>query len=80
MWDNHVKSIAQLTIVCVQENKGTLVFNKPSYVNKIEKDGDEINFILQSNTLEYLDINSSEPINPPELHTLTLKDGMIYYK
>ena len=70
----------QLTIVCVQENKGTLVFNKPSYVNKIEKDGDEINFILQSNTLEYLDMNSSEPINPPDLHTLTLKDGMIYYK
>lgn len=68
----------QLTIVCVQENKATLVFNKLSYMNKIEKNGDEINFTLQSNTLEYLD--SDTPINSPDLHTLTLRDGMIYYK
>ena len=68
----------QLTIVCVQENKATLVFNKLSYMNKIERNGDEINFTLQSNTLEYLD--SDTPINSPDLHTLTLRDGMIYYK
>ena len=48
------------------------------YINKIEKNGDAIDFKLQSNTLEYLDSNT--PINSPDLHTLTLKDGMIYYK
>ena len=69
-----------LSMVVLKDGKATLVFNKPSYINKIEKNGDTIDFKLQSNTLEYLDINSSEPINPPELHTLTLKDGMIYYK
>lgn len=62
----------------MQENKAILVFNKLSYMNKIEKNGDEINFTLQSNTLEYLD--SDTPINSPDLHTLTLRDGMIYYK
>lgn len=69
----------QLTVVCVQGDKAILVFNKPSYINEIKKSGNEINFTLQSNTLEYLDINSA-PINSPDLHTLTLKDGMIYYK
>ena len=47
-------------------------------MNKIERNGDEINFTLQSNTLEYLD--SDTPINSPDLHTLTLRDDMIYYK
>lgn len=69
----------QLTVVCVQGDKAILVFNKPSYINEIKKSGNEINFTLQSNTLEYLDINNA-PINSPDLHTLTLKDGMIYYK
>lgn len=69
-----------LTVVILKNGNVALVFNKPSYINKIERNGGEINFTLQSNTLEYLDMNSSEPINPPDLHTLTLKNGMIYYK
>ena len=67
-----------LTAVVLKDGKATLVFNEPSYINKIEKNGDAIDFKLQSNTLEYLDSNT--PINSPDLHTLTLKDGMIYYK
>lgn len=67
-----------LTAVVLKDGKATLVFNGPSYINKIEKNGDAIDFKLQSNTLEYLDSNT--PINSPDLHTLTLKDGMIYYK
>ena len=67
-----------LTVIVLKDGKATLVFNKPSYINKIEKNGDAIDFKLQSNTLEYLDSNT--PINSPDLHTLTLKDGMIYYK
>ena len=61
-----------LTAVVLKDGKATF------YINKIEKNGDAIDFKLQSNTLEYLDSNT--PINSPDLHTLTLKDGMIYYK
>lgn len=67
-----------LTAVVLKDGKATLVFNEPSYINKIEKNGDAIDFKLQSNTLEYLDSNT--PINSPDLHTLILKGGMIYYK
>lgn len=68
-----------LTVFVLKKGHGGFVFNKPFYVNDIKSDGYETVFTLQSNTLEYLDINSG-PINSPDLHTLTFKDGMMYYK
>ena len=67
-----------ISMVVLKSDKATLVFNKPYYINKIEKQGNKINFILQKNTLEY--VNSSTPVNQPILKTLTMEDGRMYFK
>ena len=67
-----------ISMVVLKSGKATLVFNKPYYINEIEKQGNKIDFILQENTLEY--VNSFTPVNQPILKTLTMENGRMYFK
>ena len=68
-----------LTIVVMKGGKASLVFNKPMIVNSIKTNSDGTKtFDLQENTVEWIDENT--PANSPITHTMTIKDGNIYFK
>lgn len=66
-----------ITIVLIHNGKATLVYNKPSYINEIKKNGNNIIFDLQLNTVEYDD--NHKPYNNAEYATMTFRNGMIFY-
>ncbi|WP_302434255.1 hypothetical protein [uncultured Prevotella sp.] len=68
-----------LTIVVMKGGKASLVFNKPMIINSIKTNSDGTKtFDLQENTVEWIDENT--PANSPITHTMTIKDGNIYFK
>ena len=68
-----------LTIVVMKDGKASLVFNKPMIINSIKTNSDGTKtFDLQENTVEWIDENT--PANSPITHTMTIKDGNIYFK
>lgn len=68
-----------LTIVVMKDGKANLVFNKPMIINSIKTNSDGTKtFDLQENTVEWIDENT--PANSPITHTMTIKDGNIYFK
>lgn len=69
-----------LTLIVIRDGKANLVFNRPSYINKVSRKGKETIFTLQANSIEIIEENGKTiQLNEPELHTLTFKDGMVYY-
>lgn len=68
----------RLTMLVLKNGNASLVFDRPSYVNNVDKKGNETIFTLQANTVEYRDVGV--PCDSPELHTLVFKEGMIYYE
>ncbi len=67
------------TVVALKNGEAKLVYNRRSYINDITRSGNSTIFHLQENTLEY-SVSDKIPDNSPILHTLTFKDGMIYYQ
>ena len=66
-------------IVVMKDGKASLVFNKPMIINSIKTNSDGTKtFDLQENTVEWIDENT--PANSPITHTMTIKDGNIYFK
>ena len=58
----------RLTILVLKKGNASLVFDRSSYVNNVDKKGNETIFTLQANTVEYRDVGV--PCNSPELHTV----------
>lgn len=73
-----MSQLPRLTILVLKKGNASLVFDRPSYVNNVDKKGNETIFTLQANTVEYRDVGV--PCDSPELHTLAFKEGMIYYE
>lgn len=67
-----------ITIVVVKGGKATLVFNKPSYIEKASQTNNETFLTLCANTVEWR--KDGMPFNDAIINTLTIKNGMIYFK
>lgn len=68
-----------LTIIVMKDGKAKVVFNKPMTINSINANADgSKTFDLQENVVEWIDENT--PANSPITHTMTIKDGNIYFK
>lgn len=67
-----------LTIIILRNGKATLVFNKRGEISDIKKTEDELEFNLWTLYAEYGSVG--QELSPGVNHTMTIKDGMIYYK
>lgn len=66
-----------ITIVIVKGDKATLVYNKPSYIENIQKKDDSTVFKLLENTIEWVG-DGSVQYNDGIYNYLTIKGGTIY--
>jgi hypothetical protein len=67
-----------LTGVILRDGKATLVYNKTGYIEQVVQSSSETVFTICENTVEY-DANDN-PFSTPIIKTLTIKNGMMYYK
>lgn len=67
-----------ITIIILKKGKATLVFNKPFFIENVQYSNSETTFSLCANTVEYYD--NGTPMNSASIHTLYVKDNMIYLK
>lgn len=67
-----------LTIVILRNGEATLVFNKRGEIDNIKKTNDELEFDLWTMYAEYG--SYGQELSSGVKHTMTIKDGMIYYK
>lgn len=67
-----------ITIIILKDGKATLVFNKPSFIEKVQQSNSETTLALCANTVEWR--KDGTPFNDAIINTLTIKDGMIYFK
>lgn len=62
----------------IKKGKATLVFNKPSFIEKVQYLNSETTFSLYTNTVEYYE--NGTPMNNASIRILYVKNKMIYFK
>lgn len=67
-----------ITMILLKDKKATLVLNKPSYIEKLQQSDGKTILTLCANTVEWRE--DGTPFNDAIINTLTIKDGMIYFK
>lgn len=67
-----------LSIIVLENAQAKLVFNKPAYIEQINKGESSTLIRMQLNTVEY--DSNNKPYNEAKMATLTFENGMIYYK
>lgn len=67
-----------LTIVILTHGKAYLVFNKRMIINNVVRNNGDLLFNLQENVVEWIDENT--PAGDAVLHTISVKDGLMYFE
>lgn len=67
-----------ITMIVLKNGKATLVFNKPFYIEGVQHSNSETIFTLCANTVEYYE--NGTPMNSADMHALSIKDKMVYFK
>lgn len=67
-----------LTIIVLTHGKAYLVFNKKMIINNVVRNNGELLFNLQENVVEWIDENT--PAGDAVLHTISVKDGLMYFE
>lgn len=66
-----------LTVIVVKDEKATLAFNKPYFLENIQKNSNSTILSLQANTVEWIE---EKQYNQAANNTLSIENGLIYYK
>lgn len=67
-----------LTIIVLTHGKAYLVFNKKMIINNVVRNNGDLLFNLQENVVEWIDENT--PAGDAVLHTISVKDGLMYFE